>query len=146
MPRARNTASIDIEKWSAKAKRNLHLVVMEATSVVYKAMTTRQPSVTETDGAYVIGKVPVDLGYLIGSATVALNGAETVGSPGQPAVFMAAVSGMKMGDVIEAYFTAEYAPHIEYGTVHFGGRFMVREAAAKFIPAVERAAKRYIDD
>lgn len=137
MARAK-TFSADMSTWSDKAVRNGRLVLLEASSKVFSEMTTRQPSIKET-GYFEVGKVPVDLGGLIGSVMVGVSGAEQ-----NTDNYLGVVAGFKPGDTITAAFTAEYAPHIEYGTVNMPGRFMVRTAVRQWKRFVDEAAKRYV--
>lgn len=136
------TFSASVNGWSEKAKRNSRLIVMEASESVYNAMTERQAGVSETGGSFVTGKVPVDIGFLANSVQVEING-ETVGE-GTPD-FMGVISGMKIGDSIEAAFTAEYAAAVNYGTAHMAGRFFVSQAVAQWPAFVAAAARRYKD-
>lgn len=137
--------SAQIRNWSEKAKRNASLVVAEAAQEVFRDMSERQPSVKETGGTYRIGRVPVDTGLLINSMTATLNGSAT----GQgPDAYVAALAGFEGGDSIVFAFTQEYAPAIEYGTQHFSGRFMVREAlngGGGWQARIDRAAARFQD-
>ncbi|GGX63267.1 hypothetical protein GCM10007385_35500 [Tateyamaria omphalii] len=114
-----------VRNWSEKAKRNAGLVVADAAQVKFKAMSRRQPSVKETGGSFEVGKVPVDEGVLINTMISSLNGSQV--GEGENA-YVAGLAGFEAGDSILFAFTAEYAQAIEYGTVNFPGRFMVREA------------------
>lgn len=136
------TFSASVNGWSEKAKRNSRLIVMEASEAVYSAMTERQAGVGETGGSFVTGKVPVDTGFLANSVHVEISGA-LVGQ-GTPD-FMGVISGMKIGDSIEAAFTAEYAAAVNYGTAHMAGRFFVNQAVAQWPAFVAAAARRYKD-
>lgn len=136
------TFSASVNGWSEKAKRNSRLIVMEASEAVYSAMTERQAGVGETGGSFVTGKVPVDTGFLANSVQVEISGA-LVGQ-GTPD-FMGVISGMKIGDSIEAAFTAEYAAAVNYGTAHMAGRFFVNQAVAQWPAFVAAAARRYKD-
>lgn len=124
--------------WSNKAKRNARLVVLEGSESVYRAMTERQASVKET-GSFVAGLVPVDTGNLVNSVRVGLNGAT------QDADFTAAVGGFEGGDTIDAYYTADYAAAVNYGTANMAGRFFVTNAVARWKEFIARAARRYKD-
>lgn len=136
------TFSASVKGWSEKAKRNSRLIVMEASEAVYNAMTERQAGVGETGGSFVTGKVPVDTGFLANSVQVEISGA-MVGQ-GTPD-FMGVISGMKIGDSIEAAFTADYAAAVNYGTAHMSGRFFVNQAVAQWPAFVAAAARRYKD-
>ncbi len=137
------TFSASVNGWSEKAKRNSRLIVMEASEAVYNAMTERQAGVRETGGSFVTGKVPVgDTGFLANSVQVEINGA-LVGK--ETPDFMGVISGMKIGDSIEAAFTAEYAAAVNYGTAHMAGRFFVNQAVAQWPAFVAAAARRYKD-
>ena len=136
------TFSASVKGWSEKAKRNSRLIVMEASEAVYSAMTERHAGVGEPGGSFVTGKVPVDTGFLANSVHVEISGA-LVGQ-GTPD-FMGVISGMKIGDSIEAAFTAEYAAAVNYGTAHMAGRFFVNQAVAQWPAFVAAAARRYKD-
>lgn len=139
-----STFAASVRNWTAKAKRNAKLVIAEASENVYMSMTTMQAGVKETGGSFEIGKVPVDWGYLVGSTEVSLNGVVmSTGSQGQPADFTGVVLGMQLGDPIEAVFTAEYGPHVEYGTENMQGRFFVRQAVAQWPAFIAAAAAKY---
>lgn len=138
--------SVSVKGWSEKAKRNSRLIVMEASEGVYNAMTTRQAGVKETGGSFEVGKVPVDTGFLVGSAQIAVAGAQRgTGSSGQPPDFMASIAGFDVGQPIEAAFTAEYARAVEYGNGRMAGRFFVRQAVSRWGQLVRTAAARYKD-
>lgn len=110
--------------FNEKAMRNIGLVVADAAQGVFEDMSQRQPSIKET-GTFEVGKVPVDTGVLINSLFTTLNGFK-VGDG--PTSYVAGLAGFDAGDTMQFAFSSEYAPHIEYGTVNFSGRFMVREA------------------
>lgn len=117
--------SAEVRAWTEKAKRNSGLVLADAAQSVFFDMSQRQPSVKDTGGTFELGKVPVDTGVLINTMFSELNGVRT--AEGSNA-YIAALGGFKLGDVISHNFSASYAAAIEYGTQHFEGRFMVREA------------------
>lgn len=124
--------------------RNANLVILEASSEVYRIMTRTQPSVKETGGTYKEGHVPVDWGFLIGSVKISVGGKEVAsGSQGQAPNYIGAVYGFNVGEDIEIAFTADYARHVEYGTSKMGGRFFVRNAVKVWPLMVARAARRY---
>ena len=136
------TFSASVKEWSEKAKRNAKLVVMEASEGVYNSMTERQAGVKETGGSFVIGKVPVDTGFLANSVQVEVGSAVTgTGTPD----FIGAISGFDIGEPIQAAFTAEYASHVEYGHGGMAGRFFVRQAINQWPAFVAAAARRYKD-
>lgn len=133
----------DIRNFNKKLLRNADLIVKDAAQGVFSEMSQRQASVTETGGSFVVGKVPVDTGALVNSLFSRVNGAKV--GEGELS-YVAALAGAEMGDVIEFSFSSEYAPHIEYGTQHFAGRFMVREAingAGGWPARVDASARKY---
>lgn len=131
--------------WSEKAKRNAKFVAMEASESVYNAMTERQASIKES-GTFVIGKVPVDTAYLVGSAQIELAGTVTgTGGNNAPPDFLGSIAGFDLGDPIQAAFTAEYAAAMNYGTANMPGRFFVNQAIAQWPAFVAAAARRYKD-
>lgn len=135
-----------LEEWTEKAKRNALLVVQGSAEDLFEIMTRRQPSVKETGGSFVVGKVPVDTGHLIGTSQAEINGSVVAkgsgaGTAPQPADWTAAVQQMKLGDTIVGGFTADYARHVEYGTHKMAGRFFVREALSQWPRIVEENAR-----
>lgn len=137
--------SASVRAWSEKAKRNTKFIVMEASEGVYNAMTERQSSIKES-GTFVVGKVPVDTGFLVGSAQIEVNGSVTGrGGNNAPPDFMGAIAGFEIGEPIQAAFTAEYAAAMNYGTANMPGRFFVNQAIAQWPAFVAAAARRYKD-
>jgi len=133
-----------VRNWSEKAKRNAGLVVADAAQGVFRDMSERQPSIKET-GAFEIGKVPVDTGLLANSMIASLNGS-LVGQGSD--AYVAGLAGFDLGDSIMHAFTQDYAPHIEYGTENFPGRFMVREAlngAGGWQNRIDQSARKFAD-
>lgn len=138
------TFAAQVRAWSEKAKRNAGLVVADAAQGVFRDMSVRQPSIKET-GTFEIGKVPVDDGILIGSLFATLNGTQI--GRGETA-YIAGLAGFELGDNVMFAFSADYAQAIEYGTVNFPGRFMVREAingAGGWQARVDASAAKFRD-
>lgn len=130
-----------VRGWSEKAKRSAEYVVRGSVQDVAELMTRRQASVKDTGGTYQEGFVPVDTGELINSQQVSLNG----GVIATGAVsYAAVVSGMELGDTIEAVFTAEHGRWLEYGVSgRFGGRFFVRNAVQQWDAIVQQNAAQF---
>ena len=136
------TFTASVENWSNKAKRNAVLIVRQSIQDTAEMMSERQPSVKVTGGTFEVGKVPVDTGELVNSQLARINGG-TVGS-GEVS-YAAVVSGMELGDVVEAVFTAQNPRPIGYGTSKFAGRFYVREAVQRWQATVAKNADRLRD-
>lgn len=151
------TASV--EAWSEKAIRNAELVVKGSSVDVFEIMTRRQPSVKETGGTFVEGRVPVDEGELIGSVVVEVAGVQTgqgvvAGKNSAPPDFEASVFGMALGDDVLSAFTAPHARRLEYGfsgtdslgrTYSTQGRFFVRNAIQQWETIVAQNAAIFED-
>lgn len=74
------------------------------------------------------GNMPVDTGNLRNSLAVGVNVEPTAPTP----AYVAQLAGFSLGDTISARWTADYAPHVEYGTRGRPGRGFVRHAAARW--------------
>lgn len=143
------TFTAQIEAWTAKAKANIDQVIKGSIEDVFELATRRQASITET-GTYQEGFVPVDTGNLVGTARIAINGALVAegkvagrnSSPPDVAVALEMVDEVKTARL---YFTAHYAPMVEYGTGRMPGRFFVRNAVAQW-QAIVDANARYIGE
>lgn len=91
----------------------------------------------------VVGRVPVDTGFLKNSLTTSLEGAVSMNrDPASgyvaPPISMAIVRA-QLGDVITASFAANYAGHVEYGARGRAGVAMVRLAAQNWQAHVSTA-------
>lgn len=135
----------DVSKWSAKALLNTKKVVLRSTERVYNNMTQTQPSVKFTGGSFVVGKVPVLKGDLIGSTILSVGGSPVSrGSKGIAASFGPVESNWKLGQDIEAVFTMGYAPNIEYGiNIRGGGRFFRAKAVGEWPSIVASEAAKF---
>lgn len=140
------TFAADVANWTAKAKANIEQVVKGSCEDLFEIMTRRQASAKET-GGYTEGFVPVDTGFLIASARMSINGVEVArgikgatGATSSPPDWAVAVEGIEMGDVVAGYFTAEYAPAVEYGHGNVGGRYFVRNAVMQWQAIVDANA------
>lgn len=150
------TFTADITAWTAKAKANMEHVVFGSVEDLFELATRRQASVKEI-GTYREGFVPVDLGFLIGTAHISVNGVvksrgTVSGATSAPPDTAVALAGMDLGDSIQLAFTAEYALRIEYGyrgtdklgrSFNQNGRFFVRNAVMQWQRIVDENA-RYI--
>ena len=149
------TFTAQVKEWTERQARNMDLIAKDAIQTTFHAMTEVQPSVKDTGGSYEIGKVPVDTGYLIGTAFLAINGADTATgnvASKTPPDFAMGLAGMEIGDVAMAAFTAPYARRLEYGftgedskgrTYNQEGRFFVRQAAQGWQEAVNAAVEKF---
>jgi hypothetical protein len=129
-----------------KIRRNLDLVVKDAVQMTFHAATEVQPGVRYTGGSFEIGKVPVDHGFLVGTAFCAINGEQTAAgdtASKTPPDFVAGLAGMKLGDTATAAFSKTYARYVEYGTDKMAGRFFVRQAVQGWDANVKASAEKF---
>lgn len=143
------TFTAQVEAWTAKAKANMEQVVLGSIEDVFELATRRQASIKET-GTYREGFVPVDTGNLIGTARIAVNGVDVTtgkvaGQNSTPPDVALALANVDIEDfkTVRLYFTANYAPHVEYGTGKMPGRFFVRNAVIQWQTIMDNNA-RYI--
>jgi hypothetical protein len=143
--------------WCDDAIENIDLVVRGGAQLMFEAMTERQASAKETGGgpnAYVIGKVPVDTGFLVGTSELRVGAMRLGGTPSSamPPDFVAGLLGWKAGEDIEFVFTAPYARRMEYGFVgndalgrmyNQGGRLFVTTAIARWQEFMDLSASRF---
>lgn len=107
----------------------------------------RMLAVFRTAAQYVIEDVrertPVDIGYLVNSWTVSLDGPlpmrGTAGDGYVAAPFAAVIAGADLGGTIYASFVANYAGHVEYGARGRQGVGMVRLSVQNWQAHVDRA-------
>ena len=158
MARKSKRFSAQVRSWSDKALRNADLVVKSSAQDVFEIATQRQPSATETGGSFQIGRVPVDTGFLVGTAELRVDGGVSrgtvAGKASTPPDFAVGLEGMKMGDRVELVFTAPYARRIEYGftgtdadgrTYNQAGRLFVSTAVASWQSVVDANAALFRD-
>lgn len=121
----------DIRKWTEKQKRNASFIVRGAAQDVIGEMSRPAPGVSR-GGSVSKGHVPVDTSELINSLSAGIG--MGIGS----ADWAGVVSGMKVGDVVTAAFTAKHAPMLNYGVNGRPGWFFVDHAIAQW-PAIVAA-------
>jgi hypothetical protein len=85
------------------------------------------------------GNMPVDTGFLRNSLMSGLLGGTAISGP-DSAVFT--VATMKLGDVLQGGWTAEYARAVNYGHDGAAGRMFLEKAAVNWTRIVERNAAR----
>ena len=133
--------SATVRGWSEKGKRNADLVARESIQDIGELMTRPVDGVTR-GAPFVVGKVPVDTGELIGSVIVQLNGSTIArGGLGVPPDFTASLAGFDLGDTVTGAFTAPYARIVEYKQ----GRYMVRNAVQNWQAVVNANAALFRD-
>jgi hypothetical protein len=130
------TFTASVRGWSQKALNNAELVLRGSVQDTGELMTRRAQGVSD-GGALIPGRVPVVSGELVNSQQVGING--SVIGRGDVS-YAAVVSGLELGDVIEAGFTAPYARKVEYY-----GWFFVRNAVQQWPVIVEQNAAQFRD-
>lgn len=125
------TFTAQLEAFRDMTVKNMRYVAASAIQDVLETAQTPVLGVSK-GGAFVAGKMPVAEATLINSLSV--DG----GGTGQD-TYVAAISGLEIGDVLRFRWTAPYAMPIELGwTTTKGrrvpGRHMVGMAAARFVP------------
>ncbi|KGM50661.1 hypothetical protein [Pseudooceanicola atlanticus] len=131
------TFSAGIRQSLDVAQDKIEYIARGAIQDVCELMSRRVEGLAD-GGAFIEGFVPVVSSELIQSQEVAING----GVVGQGDVsYVALISGMQVGDVIEAVYTAPHARRIEYGfsgedklgrTFNHPGRFFVLRAVQQW--------------
>lgn len=133
------TFTASLSSFELKTKEAMSAIVRQSAQDVIEAANTPQPSVKQTGGAFEIGKVPVDTGFLRNSLATLLNGGS--GLQGGDA-YIAVLAEAGVGDVIEARWTAEYAVAVEYGSRNVQPRMFVRYNVERWQAIVEANAQR----
>ena len=136
------TFSAQVKAFAELSRKKVELIVKQSAQDVFDLATTTQPGVEATGGSFQIGKVPVDLGDLINSFRIGLNGTQG-GDRGAVAL---TIAGMELGDSVTGVFTSDHALPVEYGTANMAGRFFVLTAAQQWqaIVAANAAKARAI--
>lgn len=132
------TFTAQMQAFADRAKEKLELVVKQSAEDVFQMATTTQLSVKATGGSFEIGKVPRDIGDLIGSFRIGLNGSESADANGVSLV----IAGMELGDSVTGVFKSDHALPIEYGTINMAGRFYVLTAAQQWQSIVQANAAK----
>lgn len=109
-----------LDEWVLKTERRTEAVIKASAQAV---MDTAQQPVAKG------GNMPVDTGFLRNSLRSSVSG-QAVSAGGESYVLAAA--SLRAGDVARFEWTAEYAPHVEYGARGRPGRFFMRNAAAQW--------------
>lgn len=131
--------SAQVDEMTRRAREKLELVVKQSAQDVFELAQTPQPSVTETGGAFEVGKIPVDTGFLRNSFMSELNGSGAV--TGADAYVMT-IASLELGDTVFGGWTASYAPLVEWGTANMAGRFFALSAAQQWQAIVQRNAEK----
>lgn len=118
----------DIEAFT---KQNLRYIASEAIQDVMEDATETVAGVTR-GGVFEVGKLPVNLGELVGSLSV--DG----GAPSDDS-YVLALAGYEVGGVMNFAWTAPHALPVEVGVRGNPGRHFVSTAAKRF---EEHVAKR----
>ncbi|WP_226780343.1 hypothetical protein [Oceaniglobus trochenteri] len=133
----------DMAKWTAKAKRNVALVVKQSIQDVSEIAQT-----PKAKG----GRLPVDKGFLRNSYSSGLNGSTSLTGP---AAYVATVAGMEMGDTFSAGWTVAYARRVHSGfvgtdsrgrTFNQQGAFFMEEALMQWQAINDRNAAKIAGD
>ena len=129
----------DIERFALNTEAKLDALVRESSQEVISSAQTPQPSVKLTGGIFETGKVPVDTAHLRNSLVVDIPGRGTA-EGGDTYVLL--VGEAEAGDVIRAWWTAEYARTIEAGDGRIRPRFFVRTHTERWTDIVYSIAAR----
>lgn len=130
-----------IRAFNEKATRNVGLVVLGAIQDVAELMSVPRDGIVR-GAPFQEGVVPVDMGQLISSLVVDINGGVTgQGAGEQPPDYSAALVGFEIGDTVTVAFTAPYARVIEYGKGAVPGRFSTRNAVQQWQTIADENAR-----
>lgn len=124
------TFAAQVGAWAAETRSR--------TEAVFKSSAQDLLEVAQTPVAQG-GNMPVDTGFLRNSLVSGLNGSTSLSGSDS---YVLAVAGAKLGDVIEAGWTAKYARFVEYGTSKMQARRFMGQAAAQWQAIVTRNAER----
>lgn len=134
------TFSAQVSEHVRRYKQRMDAVFKESAQEVVSRAQTSQPSVTVTGGTFVVGKIPVgEAGFLRDSLISGINGSYSFEGPES---YVLAIAGADIGDTIQAGWTAEYAPYVEYGTKYMDGRFFLRANAQQWQQIVNENSAR----
>ena len=122
-----------------KYKRRMDAVFKESAQEVISLAQTPQPSVTVTGGSFVVGKIPVDTGFLRNSLISGINGSYAFDGPES---YVLAIAGADLENTIQAGWTAEYALDVEHGNARMDGRFFLRANAQRWQQIVNENSAR----
>jgi len=139
------TFTAQLEDFADKTADTLEAVAKQSIQDVFEiAQTATGSSATAPKEArigtapFVVGKMPVDTGFLRNSFIAGLNGTTSLTGPD---AYVLAVAGMELGDVVFGGWTAEYAVHVEFGAQGRPARAFMRSAAQQWQDIVNRNAK-----
>lgn len=133
--------------FAERTEKRLGNIVKRSAQTVFEAAAQTQPSVVFTGGSFVVGKVPVLTGLLVGSSELRINGSTVAtgvvsGQSSSGPNFGVGLEGMAIGDPVEYVFTQPYGPAMEYGEGRISGRFFIREAVIQWKNIVEAGVTR----
>ncbi|MCZ0963885.1 hypothetical protein [Paracoccus benzoatiresistens] len=143
-----STFTASLAAFRDKTKAQMQAVLSASVQDVMEMAQEPQPSVTETGGSFVEGKIPVDTGHLRNSLVSELNGSP--GPEGSESYVLVAAE-MQPGDVARFGWTAEYALRLHSGfvgtdslgrTYNVSGRFWLDRTVVQWPQIVERNAAR----
>lgn len=131
-------------------QETIRRVFLDAAQTTFVTATRRQESAKKTGGSFETCKVPVDTGFLVGTAELRINdGVERkgvmAGEDSLPPDYALGLTDAKITDAVSLVFTAPYARVVEYGRDGVAGRFFVRGAAARWQQAVDQAVAKFKD-
>ena len=138
----------DLERFRNLTREKMTKVFRQSVEDVLQAAQTKQAGVKETGGTFELGKIPVDLGNLVGSLASELNGAEL--GEGEMS-YTLALAQAEAGDVMRFVWTADYALRIELGfsgedalgrKYNVPGRHFVGQNAARWPEIVAANAQK----
>lgn len=129
-----------LDRWAAKTEKRAEAVLKQATNDTI-VQASRTATGVSRGGRVRRGYVPRRDGILAGSLVSELHGGTSLSSRGENSYTMV-VAGLDPGDTAEFYWTADYAPHLHYGTRRMAGWFWVDEAVQNWQRNVMRASAR----
>ena len=121
-------------------KHRLDAVVKQSAHDVAAIANRPGPSASERGGAPPVpGRVPVDTGFLRNSFSSSLAGSTSLTGPDS---YVMIAGAMKAGDVAHFGWTAEYAPHVNYGARGRSGAHFVEGAVDQWQSIVRKNVAR----
>ena len=128
-----------IRNFTEQTERRQRAIFMTASQILFSRAQTDQPSVKETGGTFEVGKIPVDDGDLRNSFISNLNGGSTIEGPDS---YVLTIARWTPGDTLFGGWTAEHAPHIEFGTENIEPRAFMRTHANNWQEIVDEAYRQ----
>jgi hypothetical protein len=134
------TFTVQLERFRDLTRANMEYVMRQSISDVLVGAQTTQIGITQGAESFVEGKIPVGL-------TAELVNSLTVDGATGPDVYVTAIAGMEIGEVMRFGWTAPHAMRMEMGfvgedslgrTYNQAGRYFVSRNAEQFSEHVEK--------